>query len=377
MTASRVIIVTTGLGGADGVSELTRQWVEAFACPTDARGRRGGAEASQPEIEIWSLTDRTRPACIPSHMTFRTAAGSKSRFIRMALFSAYRVDERTLVAVLHVHLLPALLPLMLCGARALTVLLGIEVWKPLRALEAFALRRAWRVTAISAYTIGRFREANPALADVAVSVCHPRVAAAVQPANPASVSHGAFVASRLRGPFALIVGRMSSSERYKGHDVLLDVWPTVCARAAEATLVIAGGGDDVERLRQRAADARLGDRVVFTGPVADDHLAALYRDAAFFVMPSAGEGFGLVYLEAMRAGKPCIASPGAAAEIIEDGVHGLIVEPGDRDAVTAAIVRLFVDQPLRQRLGAAAAARVDERFTPERFAARLSELLPC
>jgi glycosyltransferase involved in cell wall biosynthesis len=141
--------------------------------------------------------------------------------------------------------------------------------------------------------------------------------------------------------------------------------------------VIAGGGDDVERLRQKAADAGLGERVVFTGPVADDHLAALYRDAAFFVMPSAGEGFGLVYLEAMRAGKPCIASPGAAAEIIEDGIHGLIVEPADRRAVTAAIVRLFVDRPLRQRLGAAAAARVDERFTPERFAARLSELLPC
>jgi phosphatidyl-myo-inositol dimannoside synthase len=377
MTASRVIIVTTGLGGADGVSELTRQWVEAFACPAEGEGGGRRVDASRQNVEIWSLTDTSRPPCIPAHMTFRTAAGSKLRFVRMALFDTHRVDERTLVAVLHVHLLPALLPLMLRGARALTVLLGIEVWKPLRALEAFALRRAWRVTAISAYTIGRFRQANPALADVAVSVCHPRVAAPVQPAHTSSPSHGAFVASRLRGPFALIVGRMSSSERYKGHDVLLDVWPDVSAQAADATLVIAGGGDDVERLRQKAADAGLGERVVFTGPVADDQLAALYRDAAFFVMPSAGEGFGLVYLEAMRAGKPCIASPGAAAEIIEDGVHGLIVEPGDRRAVTAAIVRLFVDRPLRQRLGAAAAARVDERFTPERFAARLSELLPC
>jgi phosphatidyl-myo-inositol dimannoside synthase len=377
MTANRVIIVTTGLGGADGVSELTRQWVEAFACPAEAEGRQGTADPSPRHVEIWSLTDRSRPPCVPAHMTFRTAAGSRLRFVALALFNAHRVDQRTLVAVLHVHLLPALLPLMLCGARALTVLLGIEVWKPLRALEAFALRRAWRVTAISAYTIGRFRKANPDLADVAVSVCHPRVAAPVQPTHAASVSHGAFVSSRLRGPFALIVGRMSSSERYKGHDVLLDVWPDVCAQVVDATLVIAGGGDDVERLRQRAADAGLGERVVFTGPVADDHLAALYRDAAFFVMPSAGEGFGLVYLEAMRAGKPCIASPGAAAEIIEDGAHGLIVEPSDRRAVTAAIVRLFVDQPLRQRLGAAAAARVDERFTPERFAARLSELLPC
>jgi glycosyltransferase involved in cell wall biosynthesis len=147
----------------------------------------------------------------------------------------------------------------------------------------------------------------------------------------------------------------------------------------DATLVVAGGGDDRARLQARADAAGLGGRIVFTGHVSAGELGALYRDAAFFVMPSAGEGFGLVYLEAMRAGRPCIAAPGAAAEIITDGLDGLIVGPDDRSALAEAIVRLFVDVPLRGRLGTAAAGRVADAFSPDRFAARLADLMsnPC
>ena len=72
-------------------------------------------------------------------------------------------------------------------------------------------------------------------------------------------------------------------------------------------------------------------------------LAALYRDCAFFVMPSRDEGFGLVFLEAMRAGKACIGGAGAAAEVIEDGVTGLVVDAADRQQVAKAVVRLFLE----------------------------------
>ena len=69
----------------------------------------------------------------------------------------------------------------------------------------------------------------------------------------------------------------------------------------------------------------------------------LYRRCAFFVMPSREEGFGLVFLEAMRAGKACIGGAGAAAEVIEDGVTGLVVDATEPEQVEKAVVRLFLE----------------------------------
>jgi phosphatidylinositol alpha-1,6-mannosyltransferase len=354
----RTILVTPGLGGADGVSELTRQWVDALAA---LAAERGGP------LEVWSLMDPVRPLALPASVTFRTAAGSRWRFAMLVL-AAGHVNASTLIAVMHVHLLPAMAPLMWRGARTVCVMLGIEVWKPLRLLQRVALRRCWRVAAISAHTVERFRHENPALAELPVAILHPRVSPEARPEDRVTP-----------GPFALIVGRMSSEERYKGHDLLIDIWPRVLGEVPDATLIVAGSGDDLERLRGRVRDGGLAGHVIFTGAVPGERLAALYRDAAFFVMPSEGEGFGIVYLEAMRAGKPCVAGRGAAAEIITDGMDGLLVNPADRDAVTGAVVRLFADHELRHRLGAAAARRVAANFTPERFSARLSVLLttPC
>src|SRR6185295_10830176 len=102
-----------------------------------------------------------------------------------------------------------------------------------------------------------------------------------------------------------------------------------------------------------------------------DVLSALYRDAALFVMPSRDEGFGLVYLEAMSAGLPCIGCPGAAAEIVAHNRTGMLVPYGDVAAVRDACVRLFADEQARGRLGAAAAADVASRFMPEHFQACL------
>jgi phosphatidylinositol alpha-1,6-mannosyltransferase len=320
------------------------------------------ASAAVP-LEAWSVSEAERPADLPHRVTFRGIGGNHWRLAAATLASG-GISGGTLVVVMHVHLLPAVLPLILRGARLLTVMLGIEVWKPLRALERAALRRSWRIAAISAHTISRFRQANPGLRALAVSVCHPHV--------PPAAAGGDRV---VPGRFALIVGRMSSAERYKGHDLLIDLWPGLVARVPDARLVVGGGGDDADRLRAKAAALQLGDRVEFLGwcPAAD--LTALYRDAVCFAMPSRGEGFGIVYLEAMREGTPCVAAPGAAAEIITDGVDGLIADPADQPAVADALARLFVDEPLRVRLGAAAAARVAGTFTADRFAARLSALV--
>ena len=219
------------------------------------------------------------------------------------------------------------------------------------------------------HTVGRFKEANPAFASTDVVVCHPGL-----PESPGRRSDD----SRARGSAALIVARMSAAERYKGHDALLDLWPGLLARRPDARLVVAGDGDDRHRLESRAQSLGLSHAVTFAGRVSDARVNELYDECRFLVMPSRDEGFGLVFLEAMRAGKPCIGGRGAAAEIIEDNVTGLIVDPGSPGShleLAAAVGRLFDEPDTCCRFGAAGRERFLSTFTDVRFRTRLVQAM--
>jgi phosphatidylinositol alpha-1,6-mannosyltransferase len=281
--------------------------------------------------------------------TFRTARGGRLRFASFALTDGFLPAADTVVVVMHLQLLPVALPLIWRGARLVIILMGIEAWTPLKPLQKTAIRSAWKIIAISAHTAVRFRIANPWIEEMPITVCYPGV-----PPRP-RVAAGPF-----EGRYALIVGRMDSRERYKGHDRLIELWPAVRRTISDAQLIVVGDGDDAPRLRRKAADTC--EAVTFLGRVDEATLAALYRDATFFVMPSSDEGFGLVFLEAMRASTPCIAAFGAAEEIITDGHNGLIVDPDHDDELLGAIVHLFADRQARMRMGAAAARLVNAQF---------------
>jgi phosphatidylinositol alpha-1,6-mannosyltransferase len=345
-----VIVMTPMMGGADGISEMTRQWVRILESRV---GRDVGT------LEVWSLDDPGTPTRVSPATAFHTAAGGRIRFAALAMRDGFASAAGTLVVVMHVHLLPVALPLVWRGAKLVTVLMGIEAWTPLRVLERAALERAWKVVAISAHTLERFCTANPSFATMPIAVCRPGTPSMTQ-AAPDGIA----------GPYALIVGRMSARERYKGHDMLIDVWPMVRNAVPAARLVVAGDGDDAPRLRAKA-----GEGIDFVGRVNEPRLAALYRDATLFAMPSTDEGFGLVYLEAMRAATPCIAGRGAAEEIITNGHDGVIVNAGDRDALVAALVRLFVDPQARARMAAAAVQRVNGEFGAAALDARVRRVL--
>jgi phosphatidylinositol alpha-1,6-mannosyltransferase len=354
-TWSRAIVVTPCYSGADGVSAVTRAYVDALCC------------SGIPRVDVWALHEqesggRAQRAATSDVRSVRSARGQRLVFASYG-WRERAVDRRTLVVVQHVHLLPAVLPLIARGARLLLVLHGIEAWTRLRPLERVACRRAWKRTAVSRHTVARFRTANPDLADLPVDVCAPGLP------DP-----GVSRATQVAGRYALIVARMQSAERYKGHDELLEVWPSVAAKVPGAQLVVAGGGDDRARLEHKASRLGLEGAVRFEGVVDDGRLHALYRDAAVFVMPSPNEGFGLVYVEAMRAGVPCIVATGAAEEIVEHERTGIVVPPRDRALLERALVRLLTGEDERARMSAAARAACG-MFTVEAFRARLAMLL--
>ena len=336
---SHVLVLTPALDGADGLSALSRLIVRAMGGPVEVWTLCGGA--GDVDATVWS------------------AGGSRTRFVSHAVRRAAAPANGVMVIVTHLHLAPVALLLAARGARLVQVIVGIESWRSVRARERRALEQADCVVAISHDTERRFRRANP---DVrlpnGIVVCHPGVPDARNDA-PAPIDEG----------FALIVARMWTEERYKGHDRLIEVWPAIRARVPDAALVIAGDGDDRARLEARVATAGLSDAIRFTGRLNDGDLAQLYASCRCLVLPSAHEGFGLVYLEAMRAAKPCVALHGAADEIITDGVDGVLVDtqgPGLEDA----LIRLLRDRAGAARLGAAARCTVARRFTERAFQER-------
>src|SRR5262249_57796215 len=142
-----------------------------------------------------------------------------------------------------------------------------------------------------------------------------------------------------------------------------------------AVLAIAGDGDDRPRLEARSAELGLTNAVRFLGRVDDRQLDELYRSCRLFVMRSRDEGFGLVFLEAMRAGKPCIGGRGAASEIIQHGVTGLIVDPDSRHELSAALERLYTEPDTCRQFGAAGRERFLSTFTNDCFQARFTKVI--
>jgi phosphatidyl-myo-inositol dimannoside synthase len=255
----------------------------------------------------------------------------------------------------------------------LVALYGIEVWRRLSGSRSRALRRATVRLATSSYTVAGALAANRDFGPVDVlPLC-------LEERRPSGEVDGALL-DRAGRDYLLIVGRMAATERYKGHEQLLQAMTRLPGAASGAhhppRLVVVGDGDDRPRLEALAASLGLSAQVLFTGFVSEATLAELYARAAVFVMPSRGEGFGLVYLEAMRAGRPCVAAhASAAAEIVADGETGLLVDPLDPDAIAGALGRLLAAPDLARAMGEAGRRCLERLFTTRRFRERLWPLL--
>jgi phosphatidylinositol alpha-1,6-mannosyltransferase len=246
-------------------------------------------------------------------------------------------------------------------ARYLLYVYGIEVWRPLAGARRRALAAATVRLACSAHTVERLRAHNPRAP--VVTPLHLAMSADGDGGHPVDEA----LLARLGEGFVLIVGRMQG-DRYKGHEDLLAALAQLAPAHPGLRLAIVGEGHDRARLEARARELGVAERAIFTGFVDAATLSAIYRRCGVFAMPSEGEGFGLVYLEAMRAGKPCVALLGsAAAEIVVDGVTGRLVTPG-AEPLKQALCELLHDPAATAALGAAGRERWHHAFRPELFA---------
>jgi phosphatidylinositol alpha-1,6-mannosyltransferase len=127
----------------------------------------------------------------------------------------------------------------------------------------------------------------------------------------------------------LTVSRLSTREGYKGHDKVIRCMPALSREYDSLIYAIAGVGDQQDALQSLADSLDVGHRVRFLGRIGHEELPSLYRDADVFVMPSTGEGFGIVFLESIACGTPAIAGNcDGARDPLHDGALGVLSEDG-------------------------------------------------
>lgn len=276
----------------------------------------------------------------------------------------------------HPHLSPVVAASRLLSPRSRTIVFthGIEVWTPLPPLRKLTLRQSDLAIAPSEYTRQHLIEEQGV---------PPQKTRKLRWSLGPEFSPDAFPCATLNAPegfppgrVILTVGRWDAREAYKGVDHLILAMPAVLAAAPDVQLVAIGGGTDLPRLTQLAQEQNVASHVHFMQPMPPDALVSAYAACEIFALPSKGEGFGLVFLEAMSQGKPVIGGAhGGTPEIIEDGTSGYLVSYGDVTALTERLIGLLQDDRRRCEMGRAAFERVRSEFTYQRFAGDLERLV--
>lgn len=319
---------------------------------------RGGVSAVLRGYYASSLPDRIELDCLVSHVD-----GSRMRKAAQGLIAVTKLAGRLArrrVDVLHLHMASrgsfARKSLLAAMGRAARVPVVIHVHgaefdaftagSPLivRWWIARTLRRAAAVIGLSGDWAKRIAQIAP--------TAHVRVVPNGVMVDPPRASYEG-------GDHHLFVGRLGN--RKGAYDLVRAVAMT------ESVRVVLVGDGEVDELRSLAKDLRLLDRVDVRSWTEGDEKVGLIQSARAFVLPSHAEGLPMALLEAMAAGLPVIATPvGGIPEIVDDGVTGMLISPGDLECLAAALTRLWDDAEMRACLGEAARERVADRFGVER-----------
>lgn len=273
----------------------------------------------------------------------------------------------------------ALLPLAaLLSPRSRRVLLvhGIEVWVRPSSFRRWAVSRfATEIVSVSRFTVHRMCEVYGITEDRFRILAN---------AVDVDVAGGAGEASGLKldGEHRLFtVSRLGEPDRYKNVDKVILALPRIRESFPDTHYYVVGTGTLRAELERLARETGVADHVHFLGTVDDATKEALYAASDVFVLPSTGEGFGIVYLEAWRYGMPVICSDqDAASEVVRDGVDGFCVAP-EPDRIAASVLILLADPVLRRSMGASGKERLSERYSHEQFHRTVEEIIfgekPC
>ncbi len=285
-------LMTEAFGALGGIQKFNRDWLCALA----------GLDT----VDRIDVLVRRQASCseVPGRISQRCPALGKTGFAVSGMRQAMSLVSGDLIICGHIHLAPlAIAMAKLSGARTWLHMHGIEAWSEPGSTVRRSVKSMTLISIASRFTRGKFlswADVSPDYVKILPNVVDEKF-------TPGPVSSQLKAGLGLTTEKVLLtVGRLASNEAYKGQDRIIRALPKVIAEVPDLMYLIAGEGDDRPRLQSLVETLSVGPHVQFLGHVDDDELVALYRLAHLFVMPSKGEGFGIVYLEAMACGCPAL-----------------------------------------------------------------------
>ncbi|MCK5803803.1 MAG: glycosyltransferase family 4 protein [Lentisphaeria bacterium] len=326
-------IATDAYGGRGGIARYTQSVIDGLCAYGDG------------DTEVVAIPRRLPddPGCLPANLTYVTT-GTRGRlgYFWTVLSTLIRHRPFDMVICGHILLMPfASMASRLSRCPCVLFGYGIDVWKPTSSsLKNSLAKRVDLFVTISRATVERFcawSGHNPEKV--------PLLPPSIQmedfgpgPKNPILLERYGLTDRKI----LMTLARLDASEQYKGFDEILEALPDLAKTFPTLSYLVVGDGDDRSRLERKARDLGVSDRVVFTGWIEDADKVAHYRLADAFAMPGSGEGFGIVYLEALACGIPVLGSTlDGSRDAVRGGELGALVDPRDRPALTRALADLL------------------------------------
>ena len=338
-----LVLVTDAFGANGGIAKFNRDFLAAMA-----------AMPACAEVVVVPRLMPESPGIVAERISIRAGAdGGKLRFALAAIREAMR-GPFDLVVAGHINLLaPAALAARIAGARSVLVVHGIDAWSPHGSwLVRAGISRLDRIIGVSKLTLARFSAwagADPARFRVLPNCVD------LEKFTPGPKPPDLMRKFGLEQRTVLMtLGRLASDERYKGFDEVIEALPALAREVPDICYLICGDGTDRARLEEKARALGVADRVIFAGYVPEARKADYFRLADAYVMPSTGEGFGIVHLEALASGIPALGSSlDGSREALLDGELGELVDPSDKGQLLNGILKTLsrpkgVPGPLQQ-----------------------------
>jgi glycosyltransferase involved in cell wall biosynthesis len=276
---------------------------------------------------------------LPDKLTYITKGiDGKIKYLITVLQTAMKCRNFDLIICGHIHLLPIAYFLRLWLRRPLLLIIyGIEAWQPSRnRIIDFCAKKIDNFISISEVTKRRYLNWTH-IADKKGFILPNAVA--LEKFTPGPKNKSLLNRYGLRGKIVLMTLGWIRTEEEKGFDKVIDLLPELSRKIDNLVYMIVGEGDDKPRLMEKVRCLGMADRVIFTGFIPESEKADYYRLADAYVMPSRGEGFGFVFLEAMACGIPVVASKiDGGCEALRGGKLGILVNPGDAGEIRQGIL---------------------------------------
>lgn len=269
-----------------------------------------------------------------------SAVNNKLSFVFSVFKIVFNNPKFDFIICGHINLLPFayLISRFLIRCPLILIVHGVEVWQSTtKPLSNQLLKRVDFCISVSDVTKRRMTSWS-GVSSEKVFILHNCVD--LKSFSPGSKNLEWLKKYNLTGKKVLMTtGRLVSHERYKGFDEVLEVLPELKKEIPDLAYLILGDGTDKKRLQEKARDLHLTDCVVFAGFVPEKEKRDHYRLADVYVMPSSGEGFGIVFLEAMACGIPVIGSKiDGSREALQEGKLGVLVNPANPEEIKKAII---------------------------------------